>query len=376
MSKINSVGTVSPNVMKSKKPLTFESGKLLEDYEIIYETYGDLNATKTNAILVCHALSGNHHVAGYHAGDEKPGWWDNMIGPNKPIDTKKFFVVSLNNIGGCHGSTGPKSIDPKTKKPYGSNFPVVTVSDWVNVQKNLMDYLKIPYWQVVVGGSLGGMQALQWALQYPLLIKNSIVIAAAPKLTAQNIAFNEVARQAIMKDPNWHQGNYLEKNTSPEQGLALARMLGHITYLSDESMGEKFGRDLKESKLNFGFDVEFQIESYLRYQGEKFVSGFDANTYLLMTKALDYYDPVKDYGKKFTQRLSETSCKFLVISFTSDWRFPPERSKEIMQLLIKSKKNVSYSGIISGGGHDSFLMENDDYFQIMELFLSEIHNGI
>ena len=334
MSKINSVGTVSPNVMKSKKPLTFESGKLLEDYEIIYETYGDLNATKTNAILVCHALSGNHHVAGYHAGDEKPGWWDNMIGPNKPIDTKKFFVVSLNNIGGCHGSTGPKSIDPKTKKPYGSNFPVVTVSDWVNVQKNLMDYLKIPYWQVVVGGSLGGMQALQWALQYPLLIKNSIVIAAAPKLTAQNIAFNEVARQAIMKDPNWHQGNYLEKNTSPEQGLALARMLGHITYLSDESMGEKFGRDLKESKLNFGFDVEFQIESYLRYQGEKFVSGFDANTYLLMTKALDYYDPVKDYGKKFTQRLSETSCKFLVISFTSDWRFPPERSKEIMQLVI------------------------------------------
>ena len=362
--------------MKITDPLTFECGKSLESYEIVYETYGTLNTEKNNTVLVCHALSGNHHVAGYHDNDKKPGWWDNMIGPHKPINTDKFFVVSLNNIGGCHGSTGPKSINPKTKKTYGSSFPIVTVGDWVNVQKVLMDYLQIPYWQVVVGGSLGGMQAFQWAIQYPSLIKNSIIVAAAPRLTAQNIAFNEVARQAIMKDPNWHEGNYLEKNSFPNQGLALARMLGHITYLSDESMGEKFGRDLKKSKLNFDFDVEFQIESYLRYQGEKFVTSFDANTYLLMTKALDYYDPVKDYGEKFGQKLDETNCKFLVISFTSDWRFPPERSREIMRLLLERKKNVSYSEIISDGGHDAFLMENNDYFEIMKLFLTEVHNGI
>ena len=376
MNKMNSVGRVSPKIMKVKGPLILESGKSLENYEIIYEVYGDLNPTKNNAVLTCHALSSNHHVAGYHNGDEKPGWWDNMVGPNKPINTENFFVVSLNNIGGCHGSTGPKSINPKTNKVYGSSFPIVTVGDWVNVQKILMDYLKIPFWQIVVGGSLGGMQSFQWAIQYPSLIKNSIVIAAATRLTAQNIAFNEVARQAIMKDPNWHEGNYIEKNTSPEQGLALARMLGHITYLSDESMGEKFGRDLKKSKLGFDFDVEFQIEGYLRYQGEKFGSSFDANTYLLITKTLDYFDPVKDYGEKFYKSLNETTCKFLVISFTSDWRFPPERSKEIVRLLLQSEKNVSYSEIISDSGHDAFLMENEDYFQIMKLFIDGIHNGI
>ena len=369
MSKINSVGTVSPNVMKSKKPLTFESGKLLEDYEIIYETYGDLNATKTNAILVCHALSGNHHVAGYHAGDEKPGWWDNMIGPNKPIDTKKFFVVSLNNIGGCHGSTGPKSIDPKTKKPYGSNFPVVTVSDWVNVQKNLMDYLKIPYWQVVVGGSLGGMQALQWALQYPLLIKNSIVIAAAPKLTAQNIAFNEVARQAITSDPDFQEGNYMQTNTSPKSGLRLARMVGHITYLSDESMKAKFGRELKEEKLSFGFDAEFQVESYLRHQGDAFSKTFDANTYLLMTKVLDYFDPADDFDGDLVKAFKPILAQALVLSFSSDWRFSPSRSKEITNALIDAKKKVSHIEIDSSLGHDSFLFPEERYVEVLKAFL-------
>ncbi|MAQ73230.1 MAG: homoserine O-acetyltransferase [Gammaproteobacteria bacterium] len=376
MNTETSVGIVTPKVMKIQEKLVLESGKTLDSFEITFEVYGNLNKEKTNAVLICHALSGNHHVAGYHDGEKNPGWWDNMIGPKKPIDTENFFVVSLNNLGGCHGSTGPRSIDPKTKKFFGSGFPIVTVGDWVNVQKILMDYLKIPYWQIVVGGSLGGMQSFQWAIQYPALIKNSIIIAAAPRLTAQNIAFNEVARQAIMKDPNWHGGNYLEKNVSPEQGLALARMLGHITYLSDESMGEKFGRDLKKSKLGFDFDVEFQIESYLRYQGEKFGSSFDANTYLLMTKALDYYDPLKDFGQKFHQKLKETYCKFLVISFTSDWRFPPERSREIVKMLLQSEKNVSYSEIISDGGHDAFLMENKDYFHIMKLFTDEVFNNV
>ena len=376
MNKENTVGMVTPKVMKTQEKLLLESGKGLDSFDITYEVYGELNKDKTNAVLICHALSGNHHVAGYHDGDKKAGWWDNMIGPNKPINTEKFFVVSLNNLGGCHGSTGPTSIDPKTKKYFGSNFPIVTVGDWVNVQKILMDYLEIPFWQIVVGGSLGGMQSFQWAVQYPSLIKNSIIIAAAPRLTAQNIAFNEVARQAIMKDPNWHGGNYLEKKVSPEHGLALARMLGHITYLSDESMGEKFGRDLKKSKLGFDFDVEFQIESYLRYQGEKFVSSFDANTYLLMTKALDYFDPLKDFGKEFYKKLKQTDCKFLVISFNSDWRFPPVRSREIVKMLLQSEKNVSYSEIISGGGHDAFLMENNDYFQIMKLFTDEIHNNV
>tara|TARA_Y100001960_G_C14719891_1_gene851809 strand:- start:39 stop:1151 length:1113 start_codon:yes stop_codon:yes gene_type:complete len=367
----NSVGTVKPKIMKSNSPLKLISGKELGAVEIVYETYGELNREKSNAILICHALSGNHHAAGYHENDEKPGWWDNMIGPKKPIDTEKFFVVSPNNIGGCHGSTGPKSINPKTNKFFGSDFPIVTVNDWVNSQKILMDCLEIPAWKFVVGGSLGGMQSFQWAIQFPKKIKNAIIIAAAPKLTAQNIAFNEVARQAIMKDPNWKDGKYMEHATAPNQGLALARMLGHITYLSDESMGEKFGRELKKSKLDFNFDVEFQIESYLRYQGEKFAPNFDANTYLLMTKALDYFDPVKDYGDTLLQKIKASNTNFLVLSFTSDWRFPPIRSKEIVRLLMNCKKNISYAEIKSGGGHDAFLMENHDYFEVMSNFLSE-----
>ena len=372
----NSIGYVKPTITTIKNPLELLSGRVLSQYDLRYETYGSLNKDKSNAVLICHALSGNHHVAGYHEGEEKPGWWNNMIGPSKPIDTNKLFVVCLNNLGGCHGSTGPTSINPETNKTYGSDFPIITVSDWVTSQKELMSYLGIPFWKFVIGGSLGGMQALQWSFQYPELINNCIAIAAAPKLTAQNIAFNEIARQAIMKDPNWHNGNYLEKGVSPDQGLALARMLGHITYLSDESMREKFGRDLKTSKLNFNYDVEFQIESYLKYQGEKFVTGFDANTYMLMTKSLDYFDPIKDMSQSLIKNLQKSKSKFLIISFTSDWRFPPKRSKEIVKLLLDNERNVSYSEISADGGHDAFLMGNHDYFDIMRSFILESNNGI
>ena len=364
------------SVAKINKPLKLVSGKIISEYDLKYETYGKLNKEKSNAVLICHALSGNHHVAGYYENDKKPGWWDNMIGPNKPIDTDKLYVVCLNNLGGCHGSTGPTSINPKTKKTYGSDFPIMTVSDWVNSQKELMSYLGIPSWRFIVGGSLGGMQAFQWTIQNPTLVENCVIIAAAPKLTAQNIAFNEVARQAIMKDPNWHDGNYMEKGVIPSQGLALARMLGHITYLSDESMGEKFGRDLKKTKLNFNYDVEFQIESYLRYQGEKFVTGFDANTYLIMTKSLDYFDPIKDFGNSLKEIFKTVNSKYLIISFTSDWRFPPKRSRELVKLLLDNDKNVSYSEINSEGGHDAFLMDNKDYFDVMRSFIDEANNGI
>lgn len=364
------------DIAQIKSPLNLVSGKVIDEYDLKYETYGELNEEKNNAVLICHALSGNHHAAGYYKNDKKPGWWDNMIGSGKPIDTDKLYVVCLNNLGGCHGSTGPTSLIPDTKKIYGSSFPIVTVSDWVNSQKELMSFLKIPTWRFIVGGSLGGMQAFQWTIQYPSLVKNCIVIAAAPKLTAQNIAFNEVARQAIMKDPNWHDGNYIEKGVVPAQGLSLARMLGHITYLSDESMGEKFGRELKQAKLNFNYDVEFQIESYLRYQGEKFVTGFDANTYLLMTKSLDYFDPIKDFGASLKEIFKSVKSKYLVVSFTSDWRFPPKRSKEIVKLLLDNEKDVSYSEIDSEGGHDAFLMENEDYFGVMKSFINEVNNGI
>ncbi len=364
------------SIAQIRDPLKLSSGKIINEYDLKYETYGNLNKEKNNAVLVCHALSGNHHAAGFYENDKKPGWWDNMIGPGKPIDTNKLYVVCLNNLGGCHGSTGPTSKNPDTNKIYGSSFPIITVRDWVESQKKLMDYLEIKNWRFIVGGSLGGMQAFQWTIQYPMLVKNCIVIAAAPKLTAQNIAFNEVARQAIMKDPNWHDGNYIEKGVVPAQGLALARMLGHITYLSDESMGEKFGRDLKESKLNFNYDVEFQIESYLRYQGEKFVTGFDANTYLLMTKSLDYFDPIKDFGDSLNDLFKSVNSKYLVVSFTSDWRFPPKRSRELVKILLDNEKNVSYAEISSEGGHDAFLMSNKDYFHIMKAFIDEANNGI
>ena len=367
---------IQTSIADIKIPLNLDSGKILKNYKLKYETYGVLNEGKSNAVLICHALSGNHHAAGRYNNDDKLGWWDNMIGSGKPIDTDKLYVVCLNNLGGCHGSTGPTSINPESGKIYGSDFPIITVGDWVNSQKNLMEYLNIPLWKFVIGGSLGGMQAFQWSIQYPKLTENAIIIAAAPKLTAQNIAFNEIARQAIMKDPNWNNGNYIEKGVAPKQGLALARMLGHITYLSDKSMKEKFGRDLKIPKLNYNYDEEFQIESYLRYQGEKFVTGFDANTYMLMTKSLDYYDPVKDMGDQLPLNLKESISNYLIISFTSDWRFPPKRSKEIVKILLNNNKNISYSEIAAEGGHDAFLMKNKDYFDVIDSYIQKAYNGI
>ena len=295
MRDLTSVGIVAPKSVHFDTPLYLESGAVLDSYELVYETYGELNAAKSNSVLICHALSSNHHVAGSYADDPKNiGWWNNMIGPGKPIDTRKFFVIGVNNLGGCHGSTGPASINVKTGKLYGADFPMVTVKDWVGTQAQLADHLGIKQFAAIAGGSLGGMQALQWTLDFPDRVRHALVIAAAAKLTAQNIAFNDVARQAIITDPDFYGGDYCSHNVVPRRGLRLARMLGHITYLSDDSMAEKFGRELRNGALGFGFDVEFEIESYLRYQGDKFADQFDANTYLLMTKALDYFDPAHD----------------------------------------------------------------------------------
>ncbi|MDM8569237.1 homoserine O-acetyltransferase [Thiotrichales bacterium HSG1] len=365
------VGLVTSQTCKfDKTPLSLDCGRSLPSYELIYETYGHLNKDHSNAILICHALSSDHHAAGYYnMQDKKPGWWENYIGPGKPIDTNRFFVVCPNNLGGCKGSTGPTSINPDTGKPYGPDFPIVTVRDWVKSQARLGDVLGISRWLAVIGGSLGGMQALQWAIDYPKHLKYCVIIAAAPKLTAQNIAFNEVARQAILTDPNFHEGHYYQHNTVPERGLMLARMLGHITYLSDTAMRKKFGRELREEKLNFGFDVEFQVESYLRYQGRMFVDRFDANTYLLMTKALDYFDPAKEHGNDLSKALANVMAKFLVISFTSDWRFSSARSREIVKALLDSKKNVSYAEITSYDGHDAFLMPIPHYIQVFKAYM-------
>jgi len=369
----NSVGIVSPRAVEIEQSLELDCGKVLDNFSLVYETYGELNDKKNNAILICHALSGDHHAAGYHSSDDKkPGWWDSCIGPGKPFDTNKFFVVSLNNLGGCKGSTGPNTIDKKTDKEYGPDFPIVTVNDWVNSQKLLADYLEIDTWACVVGGSLGGMQALQWTISYPNKIKNSIVIAAAAKLSAQNIAFNEVARQAIITDPDFHDGRYNDFDVVPKRGLSIARMLGHITYLSDDSMRQKFGRDLREGKLHFGYDVDFQVESYLRYQAQAFVERFDANTYLLMTKALDYFDPAKAYDGDLSKAFESTKSRFLIVSFTSDWRFSSLRSHEIVKSLVKARKNVSYSEIEANHGHDAFLMPIPDYLKVLRNFMENI----
>ncbi|MCK5877378.1 MAG: homoserine O-acetyltransferase, partial [Candidatus Marithrix sp.] len=331
------------------------------------------NKDHSNAILICHALSSDHHAAGYYnMQDKKPGWWETCIGPGKPIDTDRFFVVCPNNLGGCKGSTGPTSINPDTNKPYGPDFPIVTVRDWVKSQARLSDVLGISQWLAVIGGSLGGMQALQWAIDYPKHLRYCVIIAAAPKLTAQNIAFNEVARQAIISDPDFHKGHYYQHNTIPERGLMLARMLGHITYLSDTAMRKKFGRELREEKLKFGFDVEFQVESYLRYQGRVFADRFDANTYLLMTKALDYFDPAKEHGNNLPRALENVMAKFLVISFTSDWRFSSARSREIVKALLYNKKNVSYAEVASYDGHDAFLMPIPHYIQVFKAYMQNI----
>jgi len=369
----NSVGLITPQVQHFTEPLQFDCGRVLDSYQIVYETYGQLNADHSNAILICHALSGDHHAAGYHSMDDKnPGWWDNCIGPGKPLDTNRFFIVSLNNLGGCKGSTGPNTINPETNKPYGPDFPIVTVNDWVRSQARLGEVLGISQWVAVVGGSLGGMQALQWAIDYPDRLRYCVVIAATPKLTAQNIAFNEVSRQAIMTDPEFYNGHYYDHDAIPRQGLMLARMLGHITYLSDESMRAKFGRELREGKIKFGFDVEFQVESYLRYQGRSFVDRFDANTYLLMTKALDYFDPAREYNHNLSAALAHVTAHFLVVSFTSDWRFSPERSEEIVRALTDNKKNVNYIEVKAHHGHDAFLMPIPHYLNVFSAYMQNI----
>jgi len=368
----DSVGIVETQIIHFSEPLTLECGKTLSEYDIAYETYGELNADASNAILICHALSGDQHAAGYNSmEDRKPGWWESAIGPGKPIDTNTFFVVSINNLGGCKGSTGPNTINPETGKYWGPDFPIVTVKDWILCQHRFMHALNIEKWCAVIGGSLGGMQVLQWTIDYPDLLDHAIVIAAAPKLSAQNIAFNEVARQSIMSDPDFCEGYYLEKSTVPRRGLMLARMLGHITYLSDDSMRDKFGRELREGKLNFGFDVDFQVESYLRYQGSSFVDRFDANTYLLMTKVLDYFDPAGDFDDDLAKALQKTSAKFMVISFTSDWRFAPERSQEIVKALLQAEKPVSYVEVEASQGHDAFLIPIPHY---MNVFGSHMRN--
>ena len=368
-----SVGIVSAQSAIFDTPLIFKSGAVLPRYELWYETYGKLNADKSNAILICHALSGYHHVAGYYENDAKNiGWWDNMVGPGKPIDTNKFFVLGLNNLGGCHGSTGPSSIDPQTGKPFGASFPVITVEDWVASQARLADHLGIAQFAAVIGGSLGGMQAMQWALSYPDRVRHVLTIASAPHLTAQNIAFNDVARSAILTDPDFHNGDFYQHGVVPTRGLRLARMLGHITYLSDDAMADKFGRELRTGKLNFSYDIEFQIESYLRYQGDKFAAYFDANTYLLMTKALDYFDPARDLDGNLNRAFAVAKAKFLVVSFTTDWRFSPERSREIVHALLHNKRDVSYAEISSQHGHDSFLMDDDQYFAVMRNYLDRV----
>ncbi|MCK8516651.1 homoserine O-acetyltransferase [Methylonatrum kenyense] len=365
----DSVGFITPQSLHFDEPLTLDCGRTLPNFDLTFETYGELNAERSNAVLVMHALSGNHHAAGYHDGDRKPGWWDACIGPGKPIDTNRFHVVCCNNLGGCHGSTGPLSTNPETGRPYGADFPVVTVRDWVRSQARLADRLGINRWAAVVGGSLGGMQALQWSIDFPDRCHAAVIIAAAPRLSAQNIGFNEVARQAIMSDPEFHGGRYAEYGVVPARGLALARMLGHITYLSDDAMGAKFGRSLRNGRLSFDFNVDFEVESYLRYQGQSFVGRFDANTYLLMTKALDYFDPAAEHGDELAAALARGRTRFLVVSFTSDWRFSPARSREIVRALLDRDREVVYSEIEAHQGHDAFLMPLPNYVNVFNAYM-------
>ena len=373
MTPDNSVGVVTPQRYRSDVQLTLKSGATLPGFELVFETYGTLNATRSNAVLVCHALSGSHHVAGTHANHpNNVGWWDNLVGPGKPLDTNRFFVIGVNNLGGCYGSTGPLSINPDTGKRYGADFPLVTVEDWVAAQSRLADHLGIDTWAAVIGGSLGGMQALEWSLQFPERIRHALVIASAPKLSAQNIAFNEVARQAILSDPDFHGGHYAEHGVVPARGLRLARMIGHITYLSDSQMDEKFGRQLRDGEHKFNYDVEFEIESYLRHQGDKFAGFFDANTYLSTTKALDYFDPAFSYGGNLDAALARAKANFLVASFSTDWRFSPARSREIVFSLLKNRHRVVYAEIDCDAGHDSFLLDDTHYHAVLRAYLENI----
>jgi homoserine O-acetyltransferase len=365
-----SVGIVQPRRAAFTEPLALSSGATLPAFELMYEIYGELSADRSNAILVCHALNASHHVAGTYAGQpDSEGWWDNMVGPGKPVDTTRFFVIGVNNLGSCFGSTGPASINPATGVPWGSDFPIVTVEDWVDAQARLSDYLGIERFAAVMGGSLGGMQALSWAIRYPQRIRNALVIAAAPNLSAQNIAFNEVARAAILTDPEFHDGHYYAHGVKPVRGLRVARMVGHITYISDEQMGEKFGRQLKDG-IQYSFRPEFEIESYLRYQGEKFSEYFDANTYLRITKALDYFDPALATGGDLARALAPSTCRFLVISFTTDWRFSPARAREIVKALVDTRRDVSYAEILAPHGHDAFLLDTPQYHAVVRTYLA------
>ena len=360
-----SVGAVRALHARFEEPLPLACGRTLDAFELAYETYGSLNAERSNAVLICHALNASHHVAGYYQGDEdNVGWWDNMVGPGKPLDTERFFVVGVNNLGSCFGSSGPTTTNPATGKPWGADFPIVTVEDWVDAQARLADRLGIDRWAAVMGGSLGGMQALAWAIRYPERIRHALVIAAAPNLSAENIAFNEVARQAILTDPDFHGGHFAAAQTLPRRGLRVARMIGHITYLSDQQMEARFGRQLRDG-LQFSFAPEFQIESYLRHQGEKFADYYDANTYLRITKALDYFDPASTTGGSLAKALAPASCKFLLVAFTTDWRFPAARSREIVKALVENKRDVSYAEIEAPHGHDAFLLDDEQYHAIV-----------
>ena len=374
------MGSPPPGALSIGAPAEPSSGASIRDYALAYETYGTLNAERTNAVLICHALNASHHVAGVYEGQDKSeGWWDNMIGPGKPVDTDRFFVIGVNNLGSCFGSTGPMDTNPDTGRVYGADFPVVTVEDWVNAQARLLDALGINQLAAVMGGSLGGMQALSWTLQYPGRVRHAVVIASAPNLTAENIAFNEVARRAIVTDPDFHGGHFYEHGVLPKRGLRIARMVGHITYLSDDVMNEKFGRELREavtgSATGYRYstqDVEFQIESYLRYQGDKFSEYFDANTYLLITRALDYFDPARTHGGDLSAALAAATCKFLLVSFTTDWRFSPKRSREIVKALVANRRDVSYAEIDAPHGHDAFLLDDARYMAVVRAYFFRI----
>ena len=359
--------------MRFAAPLPLKSGRSLHDYSLTFETYGELNAARSNAVLICHALNASHHVAGNYEGEtQATGWWDNMIGPGKPVDTDRFFVIGVNNLGSCFGSTGPMHEDPDTGRVYGSQFPVVTVEDWVDSQARLMGELGIDKLAAVMGGSLGGMQALSWALQYPERVGHAIVIASAPNLTAENIAFNEVARRAIQTDPDFHGGDFYAHGVVPRRGLRIARMLGHITYLSDDVMNERFGRQLRGGPdfIYTTQDIEFQIESYLRYQGDKFSDYFDANTYLLITRALDYFDPARAFGGRLAAALARATCEFLLVSFQTDWRFAPARSREIARALLENRRRVSYAEIDAPHGHDAFLLDDARYLDLVRSYFT------
>ena len=377
---MQSIGIVTPQTMRFAGPLRLQGGGALADYTLMYETYGTLNADKSNAVLVCHALNASHHVAGMYEGDKNPGWWNNMVGPGKPVDTDRFFVFGVNNLGSCFGSTGPMHINPATGKPYGASFPVVTVEDWVAAQALLADALGIERFAAVMGGSLGGMQALAWSMMYPDRLAHCVVIASTPKLSAQNIAFNDVARQAILSDPDYRGGDFYEHGVVPKNGLRVARMVGHITYLSNDDMAEKFGRKLRDASAGngykFDFGIDFEIESYLRYQGDKFSEYFDANTYLLITKALDYFDPARDFDGDLTRALAATRAQFFVASFSTDWRFSPERSREIVQALVCNRRRVTYAEIDAPHGHDAFLLEDARYINMVRAYYERIWDGL